>query len=462
MESKTDNDNAVFWVEVSDNLSVANVTIYIYYGKSDATTTSNIDNTFIFGDDFRLDSAVTSKWTVSGSPYTTSFDSTNGLTLTKASGVATLRSISTFDFSVHKKVISEFKFSSNSNYDAGVYICPTSTTGDPNSESDWVRNIAGSAIYLMKKVSGTGTILKQISADTTVMHKHIVMLKVASTGYVRWILDGTEQYINSTESLYSTTANYLYPYVSAASTYTQSLTIKYIAVAKYVDPEPSHGSWGTEEVPNNPPYAPTLSSPAANYRFNPSASVTFTWTFSDPDAGDSQSAYQLQIGTSSFTTIYLDTGKVSSTAQNTTQTLPSNMTVGVYYWRVKTWDSKGAEGPYSTGRAIIVDRIKITACGILNNVVDTRTGGAVWYTAVYEYDNTPFTSTCGTLCLNSSAMVWATDRWTYAFPYQMSGSQAVFTITGVVESFYGLTGVYNFAGDLVLNWATMEITIGKP
>jgi hypothetical protein len=59
-------------------------------------------------------------------------------------------------------------------------------------------------------------------------------------------------------------------------------------------------------------------------------------------------------------------------------------------------------------------------------------------------------------------MVWATDRWIYAFPYQMSGSQAVFTITSVAETNYGLTAFNNVAGNIVLNWATMEINISKP
>jgi len=52
MESKSDSDNAVFWVEVADDLSTNPATIYIYYGKSDEVTTSNGGNTFIFFDDF--------------------------------------------------------------------------------------------------------------------------------------------------------------------------------------------------------------------------------------------------------------------------------------------------------------------------------------------------------------------------------------------------------------------------
>jgi hypothetical protein len=41
MENKIDGDYAIFWVKVADDLSTNAVTIYIYYGKSDATTTSN-------------------------------------------------------------------------------------------------------------------------------------------------------------------------------------------------------------------------------------------------------------------------------------------------------------------------------------------------------------------------------------------------------------------------------------
>jgi len=116
--------------------------------------------------------------------------------------------------------------------------------------------------------------------------------------------------------------------------------------------------------------------------------------------------------------------------------------------------------PY-TFSAVIVDKIKIVVGGI-NNVIDTRTGGTAWYTAVYEYNNTPFTGSVGTLYLNGTIMMWAADRWTYAFSYEMNGSQTIFSITGVLDTQYGLTVINNVAGNIVLNWATMEITISKP
>jgi len=53
MEDYTSGDNATFWVELpSIPASPNTATIYVYYGKSDATTTSNGDNTFLEFHDF--------------------------------------------------------------------------------------------------------------------------------------------------------------------------------------------------------------------------------------------------------------------------------------------------------------------------------------------------------------------------------------------------------------------------
>lgn len=66
MEEYTASADATFWVEVADNLD-SNQTIYIYYGNSTVSTTSNGDNTFHFFDAFSS-TLDTSKWdTVQGS-----------------------------------------------------------------------------------------------------------------------------------------------------------------------------------------------------------------------------------------------------------------------------------------------------------------------------------------------------------------------------------------------------------
>jgi hypothetical protein len=47
MQSKSDGDCAVFWVEVAGNLESTAQTVYVYYGKNDAVTTSNQADTFV-------------------------------------------------------------------------------------------------------------------------------------------------------------------------------------------------------------------------------------------------------------------------------------------------------------------------------------------------------------------------------------------------------------------------------
>ena len=142
-----------------------------------------------------------------------------------------------------------------------------------------------------------------------------------------------------------------------------------------------------------------------------------------------------------------------------TAQLPS--TVGIYYWRVKTWDSYDAEGEWSEARPIIVDRIKIIGGGVVNFTIDVDIGGKVWYYAVYEYGNSTFDGSRGVLYVNGFEMTWDGEKWIYAFPYSTEGNQMTFHITGVLDNQYGLTEINNQAGDIIINWATMTVEIKK-
>ena len=63
------------------------------------------------------------------------------------------------------------------------------------------------------------------------------------------------------------------------------------------------------------------------------------WTFSDPDQGDYQTAYQIQIAqNSSFNPILFDTGKKISSSQSYS-VVDSILSFGKeYFWRVRVWD----------------------------------------------------------------------------------------------------------------------------
>ncbi|MHA1614986.1 MAG: DUF2341 domain-containing protein, partial [Candidatus Thorarchaeota archaeon] len=72
-ESYIESDNATFWIEVKDNLD-SEVTIYMYYGNSIATTISNGTATFIFFDDFETGTLERwdndTGWSISDTYYT--------------------------------------------------------------------------------------------------------------------------------------------------------------------------------------------------------------------------------------------------------------------------------------------------------------------------------------------------------------------------------------------------------
>lgn len=102
--------------------------------------------------------------------------------------------------------------------------------------------------------------------------------------------------------------------------------------------------FGVVFTPNQPPNAPILSAPADGATIDRNSTNRFAWTFSDPDAGDSQSKFNLYyrlVGAGTWTTI--------------TQTIPNpfwdaaaaTFTAGDYEWQVETYDAQGVLGARS-------------------------------------------------------------------------------------------------------------------
>lgn len=79
--------------------------------------------------------------------------------------------------------------------------------------------------------------------------------------------------------------------------------------------------------------------------------ATFSWTFTDPDAGDTQSAYQIQVATNagfSGPGTVVDSGQVSSASQAYATGSGKLSYNQKYYWRLKVWDSQGADSGWIT------------------------------------------------------------------------------------------------------------------
>jgi hypothetical protein len=99
---------------------------------------------------------------------------------------------------------------------------------------------------------------------------------------------------------------------------------------------------------NQPPSAVNLNVAQGDYCFAPYPPVILSWQFSDPDSGDYQSAYQVQVdNNSNFSSPEKDTGKVSSSS---TSYAPIGLSYNTtYYWRVRVWDNHDNQSDWSVG-----------------------------------------------------------------------------------------------------------------
>jgi hypothetical protein len=96
---------------------------------------------------------------------------------------------------------------------------------------------------------------------------------------------------------------------------------------------------------NANPNAPGALSPAGGAIIDRTIAQRFSWTFSDPDAGDTQSKYDLQyrlVGAGSWTTVTATTPNAFS------DFAASALTAGDYEWQARNYDAQGLVSPWSS------------------------------------------------------------------------------------------------------------------
>ncbi|MGQ9506524.1 MAG: DUF2341 domain-containing protein [Candidatus Bathycorpusculaceae bacterium] len=260
MEEKVDSDYAIFWVEVADDLSTANQTIYIYYGKSDATTVSNGDNTFIFFDNFPGTSLDTNKWnTLAGSKG--SYSVNNALTLTVTErynygGWMHVYSKNTFDPA--GKIFEARINSITQTYTYAILAWHKTAPSSPgdggftNAYRYEIEKATQTRYRMVKDVNSVGALLAGPSGDAT--PPIIIGALWASTG-------SEKEYGNRNLALSATDSDLTIgnSYVGlnlhrTSTTATSTAVFSWVLIRKFVDPEPSHGSWGSEETPSGQTY----------------------------------------------------------------------------------------------------------------------------------------------------------------------------------------------------------------
>jgi len=249
LKSYTASSVATFWVEVgSIPASPSSTSIYLYYGNSGASTTSNGENTFDFFDDFSGD---LSKWTI---------DAANTDAVSISSGALRHNpdsSQSRNSYSDTRVRTTSYKIT-NGIIEYDLYLAGTSSSApriihqfgwrvqslDFQNGYCWrLQNSAtdGGHLEFSGSWSPFGTAYNATSGNTW----HSVKETVNGSSYTGYV-DGGSGYSGSDST--KTTADYLISHVHGVSLGASSyVLVDNVRVRNYANPEPTYGTWGSEE-----------------------------------------------------------------------------------------------------------------------------------------------------------------------------------------------------------------------
>ncbi len=244
MQEKVDGGYAVFWVEVQDDLSSQNQTIYVYYGKSGASTTSNGANTFIFFDPCdNLD-----QWTkyTSGNGNVTVVDGTFKFYATAGSNNKEMIKSGLLGLA-NVALLFKLKWVSPNNYTWRGKLTPDNPTAPyVNLDNQHALIDDEHPSYQNKHYMRVGAV-----------QKFSINIGYRTAGQWYWITlksKSGKQVIMEDDTVKDTrTATHSWEDLRILMEGGQSSTTAHeryvddICVRKFVDPEPSHGSWGSEE-----------------------------------------------------------------------------------------------------------------------------------------------------------------------------------------------------------------------
>jgi len=259
MEEKVDSDYVVFWVEIADDLSTVNATVFVYYGNANATTTSNGDDTFVFFDDFIGDSLNLTKWVVREGDVTVS---DGELILTGTTGTRG-RIDGLVEFNPNSAVHAKSRLNIYSHYQFPIF---TRISNDNTlSDAMGVYTNPFTAIFFISYNEGTFT--------ATNITGSVPDTGVYRIWEIKWIANKVSLYVDKSHIVTHTTNvpdETQVCYFRETNVVGYNVYVDWIFVRKYVDPEPAHGSWGSEEIseppsPPSPPKIPSITSPPKIY-----------------------------------------------------------------------------------------------------------------------------------------------------------------------------------------------------
>ena len=260
--------SAKIWVNVT-SIPAGEKTIYLYYNNSGAVSESDGDAVFEFFDDFEGGSLDTNKWTthIVGSSNTV-----------EVSGGAVILTVTDTEEDVqHVAIISNMNFGAGRTSSKGYAIdykaktegsyagsspgyksgCEYISSGSPVSSFDYVHkdnlmvytNEDTDSFYLSKWVSDSETQFDSFSVSDVNGYTYTATAKILDGNVVVDINNG-EHTLTSTDDTDISEGPITF-FASGGSDRGEKLTVYYVRVRKYADPEPSM-SVGAEELPPPP------------------------------------------------------------------------------------------------------------------------------------------------------------------------------------------------------------------
>lgn len=240
MEEKVNSDYAIFWVKVpSIPASPDTATIYIYYGKSDATYVGDGDDTFLFFDDFSGTELDPNKWYIYG--HTSISDGI--LTFYGSSSGHRIQSKTCFSAGV------AWRFKAK--YDLSTYYTLRSGLTDGSYPSKRFGNDPNHTCIDVTPENGNERLRNTKNSNKVDVTLQSISENTWRTWELRWLSSKTELVCFTTNKSKTNTSNVpqvdLYPAFDAEGTGQSKWYIDIVFLRKYADPEPSHDTWYAEE-----------------------------------------------------------------------------------------------------------------------------------------------------------------------------------------------------------------------
>jgi len=250
LKEKVDSGYAIFWIKVPTiPVSPGTVTIYIYYGKEDATTNSSIKDASWnnIGDDFNDNSRDAAIWDECVDAPGSVAETNQRLEITAFGGAPNGAGyVSVNDFAMNN-VLMELLIHNSAVTDVELTLSNQKVTAaSPFSNDDWYKIMLYAntgRLYVQSKVGGGG--VNTLYNQPWLADEEKVKIRIEN-GTIRFYEGDTER----ASEVFALTSRDCYLYIYGSDAYGTDPGTDWadlLWIRKYVDPEPVNGDWGSEE-----------------------------------------------------------------------------------------------------------------------------------------------------------------------------------------------------------------------